>query len=338
MRALPRTLPPVEHAPVRRRSAGLVVAMVLLLSVLAAGAWAALRWEDLEPKLIGLLNEARVATVGDADPVAPRAEPVRSEPVSPPAAMVAPPAAIPAAAAAAAVTPRAEVAGEPAMEGTAVQQAALPQTEPVPPSSGAAAAQPASRTESAEAGVKPVPAQESARPADEAPALVVAPVSNRQDLQPSGRSARTSKRILVQRGDTLMNLVARQYGFATYTVLDVVRAANPGVQDVNRIIAGSELVFPDPGPSARVVNNDNGVSVLVRPLRCSSRPRRSSAWSAAATACLRISSRSPSATDAASTGFRCAKSRIRCRRCRSPSRSAASCGTLADDPEPAQNW
>src|SRR5690606_22683574 len=74
-----------------------------------------------------------------------------------------------------------------------------------------------------------------------------------QDLQPqTQRPGKRGKRVRVQRGDTLMNLATREYGTATYTTLDVVRAANPEIRDVNRIIAGSELIFPDPGPSSRV--------------------------------------------------------------------------------------
>jgi len=69
--------------------------------------------------------------------------------------------------------------------------------------------------------------------------------------------------VLVQRGDTLMNLANREYGVANYTTLDVLRAANPGIEDVNRIIAGSEILFPDPGPGSRVLDARDGVSVLV---------------------------------------------------------------------------
>ncbi|MBY0276176.1 hypothetical protein K2Z84_12590 [Candidatus Binatia bacterium] len=74
---------------------------------------------------------------------------------------------------------------------------------------------------------------------------------------------RSGRRVLVQRGDTLMNLAAREYGTATYTALDVVRSANPGIQDVDRIIAGAELVFPDPGPVARLSGSGNDLTVLV---------------------------------------------------------------------------
>src|SRR5690606_13828520 len=84
-----------------------------------------------------------------------------------------------------------------------------------------------------------------------------------QDLQLAQRTSRGGKRVRVQLGDTLMNLVAREYGYATYTLLDVVRAANPDIQDVNRIIAGSEIVFPDPGPTARVIEEGDGTAVLV---------------------------------------------------------------------------
>ncbi|MEW6269374.1 MAG: hypothetical protein AB1689_08780, partial [Thermodesulfobacteriota bacterium] len=85
-----------------------------------------------------------------------------------------------------------------------------------------------------------------------------------QDLQPRARrTGSKAKRVIVQRGDTLMNLATREYGIANYTTLDVVRAANPGIRDVNRIIAGAELVFPDPGPSSRLIDEREGLSVLV---------------------------------------------------------------------------
>lgn len=67
----------------------------------------------------------------------------------------------------------------------------------------------------------------------------------------------------MQRGDTLMNLAAREYGNVTYTALDVVRSANPGIQDVDRIIAGSAIVFPDPGPVSRVTGSGDDLTVLV---------------------------------------------------------------------------
>jgi phage tail protein X len=118
-------------------------------------------------------------------------------------------------------------------------------------------------------GTRP-PAPEAGPPAPEAVAAIAPPVPTdldaaprRQDLQPDRTAARTAKRIRVQRGDTLMNLATREYGVANYTTLDVVRSANPGIQDVNRIIAGSEIVFPDPGPRARLVDARDGVSVLV---------------------------------------------------------------------------
>jgi phage tail protein X len=91
-----------------------------------------------------------------------------------------------------------------------------------------------------------------------------APATGVQDLQlsPSHLPGR-GKRVLVRRGDTLMNLAAREYGSANFTTLDVVKAANPTVQDVNKIVAGTELTFPDPGPAARIVPRGKGLAVIV---------------------------------------------------------------------------
>jgi len=84
-----------------------------------------------------------------------------------------------------------------------------------------------------------------------------------QDVQDSGsRVLADGQRILVRPGDTLYQLAWRTYGAANFTTLDMLRAANPDVQDVNRIVAGRILVFPDPGPEARIVEADGSQSVL----------------------------------------------------------------------------
>ena len=272
----------------RRRTAGFVVAAGILLMLAAVGAFAASRWDEIRPRVRALLTEPgdeaadRVATappVRQAVPPAPR-----EIPPSAPAAAVQPavpnpvvaqepaPAAAPGAVAPAAVppvpAPVAAAAPAAAMQG----HSAGPSTEPAAPAHAApapAAAEPAVSGE-AHAAVPAPPVEphaEAARPSVAEPVQIAAlppgARSGSQDLQPARRPVRGGKRIQVQRGDTLMNLTAREYGTATYTLLDVVRSANPGIQDVDRIIAGSEIVMPDPGPVSRLTGNGDDLTVLV---------------------------------------------------------------------------
>jgi phage tail protein X len=75
----------------------------------------------------------------------------------------------------------------------------------------------------------------------------------------SGGSAR---RMQVRSGDTLSNLANRAYGHANLTTLDMLRERNPRISDIDLILAGEEIEFPDPGPSARVLRRETGLSVL----------------------------------------------------------------------------
>lgn len=68
--------------------------------------------------------------------------------------------------------------------------------------------------------------------------------------------------IAVAPGDTLTELAARRYGATNLTVLDMLRVVNPDVRDVDLIIAGSGLEFPDPGPEARILPDGRGFAVL----------------------------------------------------------------------------
>ena len=68
--------------------------------------------------------------------------------------------------------------------------------------------------------------------------------------------------ISVAPGDTLLELAARRYGGSNLTTLDMLRAVNPKIRDVDMIIAGSGLNFPDPGPQSRVLPDGSGFAVL----------------------------------------------------------------------------
>jgi type II secretory pathway predicted ATPase ExeA/phage tail protein X len=53
------------------------------------------------------------------------------------------------------------------------------------------------------------------------------------------------KKIAVKRGDTLTGLAVGVYGLASREIFSLVRAANPGIADINRIRIGQQILFPD---------------------------------------------------------------------------------------------
>jgi hypothetical protein len=242
-----------------------IFAIAVLLVLAAAGAWAARHWPDIQPKLSGSADDA--PRQARRDPVAPPAgaaqvaDPAVAAPApvaAPQARAVEPPTTVPAGSAVPAeVQPVAPAEPRAALK---LVEAGAAMAQPPPP----AHVEPTDPTATAAAAPEPVaalttPASRARTVADGNSGVS----QNRQDLQPARHPSRPGRKVLVQRGDTLMNLAAREYGNANYTVLDVVRGANPRIQDVNRIMAGSELLFPDPGPGSRVQSTDEGVSVLV---------------------------------------------------------------------------
>jgi len=273
----------VAPAPPRRR--GIAIAASILLIVAVAAAWVAFRWNHVRPRLLTLLADpdtapsapsaARAIDAVAAAALTPSRSPamVRSSDGSaaPEPGVADPVPADPAAGSESATGDDVDVASSPPAADTAggrtpadaVSVAAAPPApahaaapvEPAKVSPAAADDAPVAREPdvAAAAGATRVASVDPASP----------PRAASQDLQVRPRTSGGGKKILVQRGDTLMNLAAREYGYATYTVLDVVRSANPDIQDVNRIIAGSELVFPDPGPRVRVSDSGGDVSVLV---------------------------------------------------------------------------
>ena len=123
--------------------------------------------------------------------------------------------------------------------------------EPIPPPSAVAPAQ-ASAPGDGKSGVGPA----SPPPADTRLALA-APTARASDAAPPGRP-----NVSVAPGDTLGTLAARRYGSANQTTLDMLMSVNPDIRDVNLIIAGQGLVFPDPGPSSRILPDGSGFAVL----------------------------------------------------------------------------
>lgn len=62
----------------------------------------------------------------------------------------------------------------------------------------------------------------------------------------------------IQLGDTLAAMATRVYGRQSYTLLDLIQAANPGLDDPSRIIAGGIVLFPSLDSATRIVSGPDG--------------------------------------------------------------------------------
>jgi len=82
------------------------------------------------------------------------------------------------------------------------------------------------------------------------PSSATAAASTAPSLE-SGSARETNRTIrIVQKGDSLTQLVAEVYGSADNTLIELVRKNNPWIQDINRILVGAEILFPEtPGPN-----------------------------------------------------------------------------------------
>lgn len=81
---------------------------------------------------------------------------------------------------------------------------------------------------------------------------------------PSPTPGADSRVVGVRFGDTLLDLQERVYGTRSYTLLDVLKAANTGIADVDRILEGAVITFPEPSPDRRLIRRpDSSYDVLV---------------------------------------------------------------------------
>ena len=67
----------------------------------------------------------------------------------------------------------------------------------------------------------------------------------------------------VEFGDTLAAMATRVYGRHSYTLLDLIQAANAAIEDPSRIIAGTMVVFPTLRPETRVILDAQGEYLVV---------------------------------------------------------------------------
>ncbi len=64
--------------------------------------------------------------------------------------------------------------------------------------------------------------------------------------------------VIAQLGDSMGRIAARKYGQASYTVLDLLKLANPGLRDIDRISVGQTIALPELGEGVSVLADPDG--------------------------------------------------------------------------------
>ena len=90
--------------------------------------------------------------------------------------------------------------------------------------------------------------------------------------------------VVVRGGDSVSGIAMRKYGQATYTILDLLKLANPELKDINVITIGQTIRLPELGDT--LSNSERRIRPLliagvfespgrarVRPSKCPSQPR-----------------------------------------------------------------
>jgi hypothetical protein len=79
-------------------------------------------------------------------------------------------------------------------------------------------------------------------------------------------------RITVRDGDSFAGIAVRKYGQSSYTILDLLKLANPSVKDIDRISAGQSLELPRLSQGFPIVQQERrGYGVLAFSTPVSSR-------------------------------------------------------------------
>ncbi|MBI4514405.1 MAG: AAA family ATPase [Deltaproteobacteria bacterium] len=98
------------------------------------------------------------------------------------------------------------------------------------------------------------------------PAPVPAPVALPPEEGEAGvmrLATNQMERVIVQPGDSVSRIALKKYGQANYTILDLLKLANPNLRDVNVIAVGQALQLPDLSESSVVSAGDRRFGVLV---------------------------------------------------------------------------
>jgi general secretion pathway protein A len=78
--------------------------------------------------------------------------------------------------------------------------------------------------------------------------------------------------VLVRGGDSMSAIALRKYGHATYTILDLLKLANPELKDINLISVGQKIRLPELGDGFPILSDGRGrYSLLVYSSQSNSR-------------------------------------------------------------------
>ncbi|MGD0945881.1 MAG: AAA family ATPase [Candidatus Binatia bacterium] len=162
---------------------------------------------------------------------------------------------------AAASTKGSEVAPAASEQGLAEEVAAAPQDRGR--TVGAQAEEAALNTD----GGEPVGEHKAREPAP-AQVAAVADDTGMAGDQRSGRYARLEgmpfAEVVVRGGDSMSAIALRKYGHATYTILDLLKLANPDLRDINMITIGQKIRLPELGDGFPILSDGSGrYSLLV---------------------------------------------------------------------------
>jgi len=64
--------------------------------------------------------------------------------------------------------------------------------------------------------------------------------------------------VVAQMGDSVGRIATRKYGQASYTVLDLLKLANPTLKDIDRISVGQTIALPELGEGVSVLTDPDG--------------------------------------------------------------------------------
>ncbi len=139
---------------------------------------------------------------------------------------------------------------------------AVPAVAPAPEANGPSAARNVASVRPAE--VPPLPphdpsVEEALDSAQEAPAVA----GMERGSQPRLDGMQFAQ-VQVHGGDSMSGIAMRKYGQATYTILDLLKLANPELKDINLISVGQTIRLPELGDTFPILTDESGkYSLLV---------------------------------------------------------------------------
>lgn len=81
--------------------------------------------------------------------------------------------------------------------------------------------------------------------------------------QAEGWEEASFTRLVVRAGDSLSGIARAKYGQSSYTILDLIKLANPEVTDVDWIVPGQTLRLPNLSEGLPIIRSDGGFALLV---------------------------------------------------------------------------